>query len=83
VVLLTLHGNWVVLLTSHGIWANQKSNFLIYAKLLNRDETELRAFFVALTLPLSIFFSHKKERHRIKKERAVMATKKYTEFRFI
>ena len=43
------------------------------------DETELRAL---LSLYL-VFSPSKKKRHRIKRERALMATKKITEFRFI
>ena len=49
---------------------------------LNKDETELKI--LSPSLSLSPFFSpSKKKRHRIKRERAVMAIKKCTELRFI
>ena len=56
-----------------------------YSMLHFYDETELRAFFfVAINLPtFPIFSPSKKKTNRIKREKAVMATKKCTEFRFI
>ena len=58
-----------------------KSSYIVYNYSL--DETELRAFLSPL-LFLSLFFSpSEKKRYRIKRERAIMATKKITEFRFI
>ena len=59
----------------------------IFIRIALFDETELRAFLLSSLLSLPLFFSpstkkrHKK--HRIKRERAVMETKKGTEFRFI
>ena len=50
---------------------------------MNKDETELRVFFVAITLPCLFLSSSKKKRHRIKRERAVMTIKKFTGFRLI